>query len=75
MYNRGNLYFEQKNLPGALADFQQSAKVNPSFGKAFYGLGLAQLLNKQRDVGCLNLKQAQKLGYADAVNAVTQYCN
>lgn len=75
LYNRGNLYFEQKNLPGAVADFQKSAESNPEFGKAFYGLGLAQLLNNQRETGCLNLKQAQKLDYADAVNAVNQYCN
>lgn len=74
LYNRGNLYFEQKKLPNALSDFQKAVEANPSFGKAFYGLGLAQLLNEQRDAGCLSLKQAQQLGYADAVNAVNQYC-
>ncbi len=75
LYNRGNLYFNEKKLPEALADFQKAVAAQPSFGKAFYGLGLAQLLNDQRDLGCLSLKQAQQLGYADAVNAVKQYCN
>ncbi|KAB7727512.1 tetratricopeptide repeat protein [Rudanella paleaurantiibacter] len=74
LYNRGNLYFNQKNLPGALADFQKSVEADPAFGKAFYGLGLAQLLNNQRDAACLSLKQSKQLGYADAVNAVAQYC-
>jgi tetratricopeptide (TPR) repeat protein len=73
-YNRGNLYFQQKQLPQAAADFQKAVTTDPSFGKAFYGLGLSQLLSEQKEAGCLSLKQAQKLGYADAINAVKQYC-
>jgi tetratricopeptide (TPR) repeat protein len=74
LYNRGNLRFNEKNLPAAIADFQACVAVNPQFGKAFYGLGLSQLLLDQRDAGCLSLKQAQKLGYADAASAVAEYC-
>ncbi len=73
-YNRGNLYFQQKNLAGAVADFQQAVVADPKFGKAFYGLGIAQIVQNQREPGCLSLKQAQQLGYADAANAVAQYC-
>ncbi len=49
-------------------------KSCPSFGKAFYGLGLAQLLQNEREGGCLSLKQARNVGYADAANAVAEYC-
>ena len=75
LYNRGNLRFQQKDLPGAVADFQRSVRANPKFGKAFYGLGIAQVLQNHRDEACLSLKQAQTLGYADAANAVAGYCN
>lgn len=75
LYNRGNLRYNQKDLAGAIADFQACVAVTPSFGKAFYGLGLAQLLAVQGDAACLSLKQAQQLGYPDAANAVASYCN
>ena len=74
LYNRGNLRFNQKNLDGAIADFQACIAVDSTFGKAFYGLGLAQVLADQRDAACLSLKQAQKLNYPDASNAVAAYC-
>ncbi|MBO0931542.1 tetratricopeptide repeat protein [Fibrella sp. HMF5036] len=74
LYNRGNLRFNQKNLDGAIADFQACIAVDAKFGKAFYGLGLAQVLANQRDAACLSLKQAQKLNYPDAANAVAAYC-
>ena len=74
LYNRGNLRFNQKNLDGAIADFQACIAVDSKFGKAFYGLGLAQVLANQRDAACLSLKQAQKLNYPDAANAVAAYC-
>lgn len=74
LYNRGNLRFNQKDLTGSLADFQACVAIDPTFGKAFYGLGLAQVLANQRDAACLSLKQAQKLGYPDAANAISAYC-
>lgn len=73
-YDRGNIRFQQRDLNGATADFRQAIVHDPSFGKAFYGLGLAQLLDSQKEQGCLSLKQAQKLGYADAANALAAYC-
>ncbi len=75
LYDRGNLKFQQKDLPGAIADFQRAVAANPQFGKAFYGLGIALVLQNDRQTACLNLKQAQKLGYADAANAIASYCS
>lgn len=75
LYDRGNLRFQQKDLAGASIDFQKAAGADPKFGKAFYGLGITQVLQNQREAGCLSLKQAQTLGYADAPNAVAEYCN
>jgi tetratricopeptide (TPR) repeat protein len=74
LYNRGNIRYQQRDLAGATSDFRQAIQYNPTFGKGFYGLGLAQLLQNQKEMACLSLKQAQKLGYADAANAVAAYC-
>ncbi|RYF77507.1 MAG: tetratricopeptide repeat protein [Cytophagaceae bacterium] len=75
LYNRGNLRFNEKDLPGSIADFQACVAADPTFGKAFYGLGLAQVLANQRDAACLSLRQAQKLNYPDAASAIAAYCN
>lgn len=73
-YNRGNILFQQKNVAGALNDFRKAVEVDSRFGKAFYALGVAQMINNEKDAGCLSLKQARQLGYADAVEAIAQYC-
>ena len=74
LYNQGNLLFLQNNLPAAIKSFEAAVESDPKFGKAFYGMGLAQVLLEQRKQGCLSFKQAQQLGYADATNALNEYC-
>lgn len=74
LYNRGNLLFQQKKLMAAITNFRAAVEVQPTFGKAFYGMGIAQVLAGEQEVGCLSLKQAQQLGYADAPNAIAEFC-
>lgn len=73
-FNRGNVRFRQRDYKGAVLDFEAAIRAEPTFGKAFHALGLARISLGQREVGCLNLKQADKLGYPDAKDAVTAYC-
>lgn len=73
-FNRGNVRFRQGNYKGAVLDFEAAVRGNTKFGKAFHALGLARISLGQREVGCLNLKQADKLGYPDAKDAVVAYC-
>jgi len=49
-------------------------KLDGQYGKAFYGLGLAQYNDGEKDLGCTSLKQALNLGYSDAANALAQFC-
>jgi len=73
-YNRGNIRFQQEEYTAALSDFTQAVQLDSQFGKAFYGLGITQIMTEAREAGCISLKQAQKLGYADAATAIQQYC-
>lgn len=73
-YNQGNLLFQRELFEEAVSSFQTATKNDPSFGKAFHALGIAQLMQEQKDLGCLNLKQAQKLGYTSSKVAIEQYC-
>ena len=73
-YNQGNLLFQRELFEQAVNSFQTATKNDPSFGKAFHALGIAQLMQQQQDLGCLNLKQALKLGYTSSKVAIEQYC-
>jgi tetratricopeptide (TPR) repeat protein len=73
-FNRGNVAFRQRNYKGAILDFEAAIRADARFAKAFYALGLARISVGQRSVGCVSLKQADKLGYPDAASAIETYC-
>ena len=73
-YNRGNVLFQREDFKRAIENFEKAIKVDTKFGKAFHALGIAQLMQQQKEVGCLNLKQAERLGYPSAKVSLEQYC-
>jgi tetratricopeptide (TPR) repeat protein len=73
-YNRGNILFQEENYAAAIADFAKAAEINPNFGKAYYALGLSYIKSNQNDKACLAFKQAQKLVYPGAAEAVKNLC-
>ena len=73
-YNRGNVLFQREDFKRAIENFEKAVKTDTKFGKAFHALGIAQLMQQQKEVGCLNLKQADRLGYPSAKVSLEQYC-
>lgn len=73
-YNRGNVLFQREDFDRAIENFEKAVKADTKFGKAFHALGIAQLMQQQKEVGCLNLKQAERLGYPSAKVSLEQYC-
>ena len=73
-YNLGNTYYRNKDYKKATLAFRQTVRLDAAYGKAFYGLGLAQWNDGEKDLGCTNLKQALNVGYSDAANALAQFC-
>ena len=73
-YNRGNVLFQREEFQQAIQNFEKAVKNDSKFGKAFHALGVAQILENQKEVGCLNLKQAERLKYPAAKASIEQYC-
>ncbi|PAC26154.1 tetratricopeptide repeat protein, partial [Flectobacillus sp. BAB-3569] len=74
LYNRGNIKFQSAELEDAIKDFTEAVKIDAQFAKAYYGLGLAYQKLGNSDASCMNLKQANRLGYPDAKTALETYC-
>lgn len=75
LYNRGNIYFQQKNYIKANTDFEKSIEINPNFGKAYYALGLSYYYAEEKEKACLSIKQAVRLDYPGAKEASKQLCD
>lgn len=73
-YNKGNIVFQRGDFKTAITLFENAVKNDHKYGKAFHALGVAQLMEKQKESGCLSLKQAEKLGYPSAKETLEQNC-
>ena len=73
-YNRGNVLFQREELKEAIRSFEKAVKADNKYGKAFHALGVAQIIDNQKETGCLNLKQAERLKYPAAKASIEQYC-
>jgi hypothetical protein len=48
--------------------------IDPNYGLAYYKRGLIKFFSGQKESGCLDLSKAGELGYADAYDAIKNYC-
>ncbi len=57
-------------------DYNKLIEINPKFGEAYYGRGLANLLGLgEKDSGCLDLSKAGEMGVNAAYQYIKEYCN
>ncbi len=73
-YNLGNIQFQLEEFDQAQNSFKTTIKIDPNFGKAFYGLGMTYVNKDDEENACINLKQANRLGYEAAKTALKVYC-
>jgi len=74
LYNRGNIYFQTKDFTSAEKDFLAAVRIDSRFAKAFYGLGIVEQQMGKIDEACMSMKNANRLGYADAKTASDSFC-
>ncbi len=79
-YNiRGQAKYQIHDLKGAIADFDKVIKSwpgeKPEKNKAYYWRGLSEIELGEKDIGCLDLRKAEKNGYKNAATAIDAYCN
>lgn len=70
----GFLKQQEKDLHGALADYNKAIEFNPSFAQPYYYRGLIYLQVLLPEKACADLQQAARLGDAQAVAKVKEYC-
>lgn len=61
---RGRISEDNGKSKEALQDYTQAIKRAPKYGEAFYRRGLCNLKAKNNAVGCKDLRDAKKLGFA-----------
>ncbi|NJO91765.1 MAG: hypothetical protein HC831_24455 [Chloroflexia bacterium] len=74
MYNRGATHIALQDFKKGIEDFRNAIRLDSRFAKAYFSLGIAQITTKDKNSGCESLKEAQKLSYPEATQALQSYC-
>jgi tetratricopeptide (TPR) repeat protein len=78
-YNiRGQAKYQLQDYKGAIDDYNAviKSRISGKYQKseAFYWRGLVKIDMGQKESGCLDLREAGKLGYVKAFEAIMGYC-
>ncbi|MFQ5825434.1 MAG: tetratricopeptide repeat protein [bacterium] len=73
-FNRGITKGALGDHQGEIEDYTTAILYKPDFGAAFFLRGMAKIEIGQKDAGCLDLQQANKLGLPEAYNEIMKYC-
>ncbi|TAE15409.1 MAG: tetratricopeptide repeat protein [Bacteroidetes bacterium] len=76
IFTRGSIKFKQEKYKEAIFDYKRYLQLDDKLPYAYYALGVAQILagEKDKDAGCQNLAQAQKMNEKRAEDAIKKYC-
>lgn len=71
---KGRAYHLLGNTESAMADYNTAIKIDGDFGQAYYYRGMLKRATGQNRASCTDLRKAVSLGYAQAEEAVENYC-
>ena len=60
-YNRGNVYYDLKDYPKALADYNQALRINPDYAEAYGNRGLVYAQLGEREKAVTDMEKAAQL--------------
>lgn len=73
--NRGIARYYIGNQEGAIEDYAKAIKINPRYPDPYYNGGLLKIVYFENTTeGCEDLKEAAKLGYPRAGQAIQKFC-
>jgi tetratricopeptide (TPR) repeat protein len=72
---RGFIYLQLTQIQLASDDFVHASRLDPTSGRAFYGLGMARYQNGNVNGACESWKQAAELKDPNAIDELSKYCN
>ena len=58
----------------AIRDFSKALELKTDYDKAYYNRGLAEYYSDKKNAACSDLKQAARLGYQPAAEALVNFC-
>lgn len=73
-FDRGRAYVKTSEFEKAISDFDVFISKNEKFAEAYYYRGLAKLELDQKEDGCKDFKKAYSLGFFEAGEYISQYC-
>jgi tetratricopeptide (TPR) repeat protein len=73
-FNRGITKGALGDPQGEIEDYNIAILFKPDFAAAYFLRGMAKIEIGQKDAGCLDLQQANKLGLPEAYNEIRKYC-
>ena len=74
-YNRGFAKDEMLEYKGAEQDYTKAISLNPKFGKAYFNRGIAKNNLQDKKGACADWTKAGELGYMEAYDLKSKYCN
>lgn len=74
-FGRGFCKTKVGDLEGAVEDYEHVFLHKPNDVVTHYNLGLLKISLGKKDEGCLYLSKAGELGYRDAYEAISDFCN
>lgn len=73
-YNRGLSRGKIDDYAGSIADFNKAIELDPTESGSYFNRGISKLKSGQTSSGCLDLANAEKLGYPGANEIIRNYC-
>jgi tetratricopeptide (TPR) repeat protein len=75
LFTRGLTKFYLSDYTGAITDFTKAIELDPNNSLSYYLRGGCQIILKNYNAGCLDLKKSRDLGLDEANEMIRKYCN
>lgn len=72
--SRGKTYLKAATYRYAISDLSMSLDLNPEDAETWMYLGIAKIQSGDKENGCSDLQRAQRMGNAEAVKYIVDYC-
>lgn len=67
-FNKGNLYYSQRDYTSAMQCYSEALKIDPDFGPAYFNRGLSYLQMGNRKMAFIDLSKAGEAGVIPSYN-------
>ncbi|HMK19500.1 MAG TPA: tetratricopeptide repeat protein [Chitinophagaceae bacterium] len=73
-HNRGNIFTDEKKYDEAIKNYSKAIELKADYSISYYSRGLAAYNSGKKEAACIDMKQAENLGYRPASDFIKQIC-